>query len=54
MSLMGSSEEGLRDKLTVSTELYTVTVLKETTSTGADIDGDVLLYLEMAQVRGLL
>ncbi|XP_076140673.1 rho-related BTB domain-containing protein 2 [Alosa pseudoharengus] len=35
--------------LVALTELYTVTVLKETASTGTDIDGDVLLYLEMAQ-----
>lgn len=49
--MKGYSED---DEPTVSTtELYTVTVLKETASTGADIDGDVLLYLEMAQVRGL-
>lgn len=39
--------------MNVPTELYTVTVLKESASTGTDIDGDVLLYLEMAQVRGL-
>ncbi|XP_063067283.1 rho-related BTB domain-containing protein 2 [Engraulis encrasicolus] len=35
--------------LVALTELYTVTVLKEAASMGADIDGDVLLYLEMAQ-----
>lgn len=50
--MKGFSEKGLRAELTVSTELYTVTVLKETASTGADIDGDVLLYLEIAQVKG--
>ena len=33
------------------TELYTVTVLMEAAMMGADIDGDVLVYLEMAQVR---
>lgn len=31
-------------------ELYTVTVLTEAAMMGADIDGDVLLYLDMAQV----
>ncbi|XP_046871957.1 rho-related BTB domain-containing protein 2-like isoform X1 [Hypomesus transpacificus] len=35
--------------LVALTELYTVTVLMETSMMGADIDGDVLLYLEMAQ-----
>lgn len=32
-------------------ELYTVTVLMEAAMMGADIDGDVLVYLEMAQVK---
>lgn len=32
-------------------ELHTVSVLKETAAMGADIDGDVLVYLEMAQVK---
>ena len=31
-------------------ELYTVTMLTETAMMGADIDGDVLVYLDMAQV----
>ncbi len=31
-------------------ELYTVKVLTEAAMMGADIDGDVLLYLDMAQV----
>lgn len=31
-------------------ELYTVKVLTEAAVMGADIDGDVLLYLDMAQV----
>lgn len=31
-------------------ELYTVTVLTEAAMMGSDIDGDVLLYLDMAQV----
>lgn len=31
-------------------ELYTVTVLTEAAMMGADIDGDVLVYLDMAQV----
>lgn len=31
-------------------ELYTVTVLTEAAMMGTDIDGDVLLYLDMAQV----
>ncbi|XP_028830214.1 rho-related BTB domain-containing protein 2 isoform X1 [Denticeps clupeoides] len=35
--------------LVALTELYTVTVLKDAASKGADIDGDVLVYLEMAQ-----
>lgn len=33
-------------------ELYTVTVLMESALMGADVDGDVLVYLEMAQVGG--
>lgn len=32
-------------------ELYTVTVLMEAAMMGADIDGEVLVYLEMAQVH---
>ena len=32
-------------------ELYTVTVLTEAAMMGADIDGDVLVYLDMAQVE---
>ncbi|XP_048835999.1 rho-related BTB domain-containing protein 2-like isoform X1 [Brienomyrus brachyistius] len=35
--------------LVALTELYTVTILMEAAMMGADIDGDVLLYLEMAQ-----
>ncbi|XP_073723627.1 rho-related BTB domain-containing protein 2 isoform X3 [Misgurnus anguillicaudatus] len=35
--------------LVALTELYTVTVLTEAAMMGADIDGDVLLYLDMAQ-----
>ncbi|KAG5840556.1 hypothetical protein ANANG_G00190030 [Anguilla anguilla] len=35
--------------LVALTELYTVTVLMEAAMMGADIDGDVLVYLEMAQ-----
>uniref|UniRef100_A0A4W5MS01 Rho-related BTB domain-containing protein 1 n=1 Tax=Hucho hucho TaxID=62062 RepID=A0A4W5MS01_9TELE len=35
--------------LVALTELYTVTVLMEAAMMGSDIDGDVLLYLEMAQ-----
>lgn len=35
--------------LVALTELHTVTVLKESAAAGTDIDGDVLLYLEMAQ-----
>ncbi|XP_051973405.1 rho-related BTB domain-containing protein 2 isoform X2 [Xyrauchen texanus] len=35
--------------LVALTELHTVTVLKEASATGTDIDGDVLVYLEMAQ-----
>ncbi|KAL4623057.1 rho-related BTB domain-containing protein 2 isoform X1 [Arapaima gigas] len=35
--------------LVALTELYTVTVLMEAAMMGADVDGDVLLYLEMAQ-----
>ncbi|XP_050977826.1 rho-related BTB domain-containing protein 2 [Labeo rohita] len=35
--------------LVALTELHTVTVLKEAAATGTDIDGDVLVYLEMAQ-----
>ncbi|KAG7476327.1 hypothetical protein MATL_G00081790 [Megalops atlanticus] len=35
--------------LVALTELYTVTVLKEAAMMGADIDGDVLLYLDVAQ-----
>lgn len=31
-------------------ELYTVTVLTEAAMMGTDIDGDVLVYLDMAQV----
>lgn len=34
----------------VVSELYTVTVLMEAAMMGADIDGEVLVYLEMAQV----
>lgn len=37
-------------RVTVS-ELYTVTVLMEAAMMGADIDGDVLVFLEMAQVH---
>ncbi|KAF3850741.1 hypothetical protein F7725_012513 [Dissostichus mawsoni] len=33
-------------------ELYTVTVLTEAGMIGADIDGDVLVYLDMAQFHG--
>lgn len=33
-----------------SPELYTVTVLTEAAMMGTDIDGDVLVYLDMAQV----
>uniref|UniRef100_A0A674NZZ6 Rho related BTB domain containing 2 n=1 Tax=Takifugu rubripes TaxID=31033 RepID=A0A674NZZ6_TAKRU len=36
--------------LVALTELYTVTVLTEAAMMGTDIDGDVLLYLDMAQV----
>ena len=39
----------LRNAVSIS-ELYTVTVLMEAAMMGADIDGDVLVYLEMAQV----
>lgn len=35
----------------VVSELYTVTVLMEAAMMGADIDGEVLVYLEMAQVN---
>ncbi|KAG1971467.1 rho-related BTB domain-containing protein 2 isoform X1 [Pimephales promelas] len=35
--------------LVALTELHTVTVLKESAAMGTDIDGDVLVYLEMAQ-----
>ncbi|TRY56803.1 hypothetical protein DNTS_005473 [Danionella cerebrum] len=35
--------------LVALTELHTVNVLKEASAAGSDIDGDVLLYLEMAQ-----
>ncbi|KAI1904981.1 hypothetical protein AGOR_G00011260 [Albula goreensis] len=35
--------------LVALTELYTVTVLKEAAMMGADIDGDVLVYLDVAQ-----
>ncbi|XP_041087811.1 rho-related BTB domain-containing protein 2-like isoform X1 [Polyodon spathula] len=35
--------------LVALTELYTVTMLMESALMGADIDGDVLVYLEMAQ-----
>ncbi|XP_016381388.1 rho-related BTB domain-containing protein 2-like [Sinocyclocheilus rhinocerous] len=35
--------------LVALTELHTVTVLKEAADMGTDIDGDVLVYLEMAQ-----
>ncbi|XP_051540432.1 rho-related BTB domain-containing protein 2-like isoform X2 [Myxocyprinus asiaticus] len=35
--------------LVALTELHTVTVLNEASATGTDIDGDVLVYLEMAQ-----
>ncbi|MGH0177868.1 UNVERIFIED_CONTAM: hypothetical protein FKN15_076011 [Acipenser sinensis] len=35
--------------LVALTELYTVTVLMESALMGADVDGDVLVYLEMAQ-----
>lgn len=38
----------------VIAELYTVTVLKEAAMMGADIDGDVLMYLDVAQVPGSL
>lgn len=31
-------------------ELYTVTVLTEAAMMGTDTDGDVLVYLDMAQV----
>ena len=34
-------------------ELYTVTMLMETALMGADTDGDVLVYLDMAQVTAL-
>ncbi|XP_067289590.1 rho-related BTB domain-containing protein 2 isoform X1 [Pseudorasbora parva] len=35
--------------LVALTELHTVTLLKESATMGTDIDGDVLVYLEMAQ-----
>ncbi|XP_041792228.1 rho-related BTB domain-containing protein 2-like [Chelmon rostratus] len=38
--------------LVALTELYTVTVLTEAAMMGADIDGDVLVYLDMAQFHG--
>ncbi|KAJ4942212.1 hypothetical protein JOQ06_012078 [Pogonophryne albipinna] len=38
--------------LVALTELYTVTVLTEAGMIGADIDGDVLVYLDMAQFHG--
>ncbi|XP_017272820.1 rho-related BTB domain-containing protein 2 isoform X2 [Kryptolebias marmoratus] len=38
--------------LVALTELYTVTVLTEAAMMGTDIDGDVLLYLDMAQFHG--
>ncbi|XP_026867052.2 rho-related BTB domain-containing protein 2 isoform X1 [Electrophorus electricus] len=38
--------------LVALTELYTVTVLMEAAMMGTDIDGDVLVYLEMAQFHG--
>nr|XP_020450029.1 rho-related BTB domain-containing protein 2 isoform X2 [Monopterus albus] len=38
--------------LVALTELYTVTVLMEAAMMGADIDGDVLVYLDMAQFHG--
>lgn len=41
----------LTTKLCFTAELHTVTVLKEAAATGTDIDGDVLVYLEMAQVK---
>ena len=34
-------------------ELYTVTMLMEAAMMGADTDGDVLVYLDMAQVTAL-
>ncbi|XP_037115312.1 rho-related BTB domain-containing protein 2-like [Syngnathus acus] len=38
--------------LVALTELYTVTVLTEAAMMGADIDGEVLVYLDMAQFHG--
>ncbi|XP_029019847.1 rho-related BTB domain-containing protein 2-like isoform X1 [Betta splendens] len=38
--------------LVALTELYTVTVLTEAAMMGTDIDGDVLVYLDMAQFHG--
>ncbi|XP_043966925.1 rho-related BTB domain-containing protein 2 [Gambusia affinis] len=38
--------------LVALTELYTVTVLTESAMMGTDIDGDVLIYLDMAQFHG--
>ncbi|KAL2091916.1 hypothetical protein ACEWY4_011714 [Coilia grayii] len=38
--------------LVALTELYTVTILREATLMGVDIDGDVLLYLDVAQFHG--
>ncbi|XP_063050665.1 rho-related BTB domain-containing protein 2-like [Engraulis encrasicolus] len=38
--------------LVALTELYTVTILREATMMGVDIDGDVLLYLDVAQFHG--
>ncbi|XP_038141697.1 rho-related BTB domain-containing protein 2-like isoform X1 [Cyprinodon tularosa] len=38
--------------LVALTELYTVTVLTESAMMGTDIDGDVLIYLDLAQFHG--
>uniref|UniRef100_A0A1A8F2Z4 Rho-related BTB domain-containing protein 1 n=1 Tax=Nothobranchius korthausae TaxID=1143690 RepID=A0A1A8F2Z4_9TELE len=38
--------------LVALTELYTVTVLTQAAMMGTDIDGDVLIYLDMAQFHG--
>lgn len=40
----------MRQAYVFLSELYTVTVLTEAAMMGADIDGDVLVYLDMAQV----
>lgn len=40
----------LMPTVTFLSELYTVTILTEAAMMGADIDGDVLVYLDMAQV----